>query len=153
MGRGIVHRKNDDSVEFPLDGLDMSKYVAKEEARREAAARTALYHLEQRSQQSNTVSSSLPTLESMQARVTVPAYQRSHTLYDLFAVITHTGTMDNGHYIAYVRAPMFVFGFPTLWADCAPLVSCVCVCACVCACGSEDKDKANGKRSKKLNMR
>ena len=78
-GGGSGTRKLDTHVDFPVRGLDMSPYLSSSVLRERHGGRVAA---EMRPREAAAV---------------------KHALYDLFAVVAHSGGLDGGHYVAFVR--------------------------------------------------
>jgi Ubiquitin carboxyl-terminal hydrolase len=94
----LTDRKLNDVVAFPLRGLDMSPYM------------TSMSHINGNSNtaDANVTGSSSTTagntgsnsISNSNASATAPS---SPLLYDLFAVINHSGSLSQGHYTCYVQ--------------------------------------------------
>mmetsp|Transcript_27390 Transcript_27390/g.83307 ORF Transcript_27390/g.83307 Transcript_27390/m.83307 type:complete len:156 (-) Transcript_27390:263-730(-) len=88
MERGNQASKVDSFVEFPLHSLNMYKYtsayISSHKRRKDSAGAT------------NGASASERTSSE-------PCPAAAEHLYDLFGIALHHGTMQNGHYTAYVR--------------------------------------------------
>ncbi len=74
-------------VEFPIDGLDLSSFQTSTVLRR-------------RDRNRNKRKGSKNGEKAEQSSVLCPP---NDALYDLFAVVNHTGTIDSGHYTTWVR--------------------------------------------------
>jgi Ubiquitin carboxyl-terminal hydrolase len=84
----LTDRKLNDIVNFPLQGLDMSPYITENINGNSASTATD-------TEGNNSTSNSKAS--------TAAAASASAILYDLYAVINHSGSLSQGHYTCYVQ--------------------------------------------------
>ncbi|GKY91938.1 hypothetical protein MPSEU_000165400 [Mayamaea pseudoterrestris] len=114
-----MHRKLRDHVVFPVEGLDLSRFMSPQIKRQgnglESSA--AVSNLQGNDQESPTVTGDDLDSEFAAPAETTPAISpplidsasdlnKDDSLYDLYGVVHHQGAMSTGHYVASIKSEL-----------------------------------------------
>lgn len=101
----LLPKKLSQPISFPIDGLDLSEFVACSAVRKAAWAKRMRNRLKQKgstSMQKKNKNEGSP-FDTCPIQVPDRELRQDETLYDCFGVVCHRGRMEGGHYIAYIR--------------------------------------------------